>query len=305
MLWNASVASGETPKWRAAPPPSPEGRQGPNQLDYLLGNAVTHHNPRRVAWLLEHGANPDCTHVYTGRRLLELAQLQGTDEIVALLRGRGAQEDAPSAQVAFQIACRQGDFDKARSIAAASAEILTHAEVLITAAAADRIDLIDLLLELGMPVDIMDDGGARALQGAVVHDARRAVTHLLARGSLVDTPTKHYGGALGTASHFKRHECARLLAPHSRDVHNMVSLGLVERLAELFAAEPALANLPHFRRGSTPLFWLPEDEAAAMDMARFLLNHGADASARNQEGRTSGEQAHLRGQDSLARLLEP
>jgi ankyrin repeat protein len=83
----------------------------------------------------------------------------------------------------------------------------------------------------------------------------------------------------------------------------MVSLGLVERLAELFAAEPALANLPHFRRGSTPLFWLPEDEAAAMDMARFLLNHGADASARNQEGRTAGEQAHLRGQDALAQVL--
>jgi ankyrin repeat protein len=205
--------------------------------------------------------------------------------------------------VAFQIACRRGDFAQASSLAAASPDIVGHAEVLMTAAALDRIDLIDLLLERGMPVDIMDDGGVRALHAAVMHDARQSVTHLLARGALVDTPTKHYGGAMGAAAHFKRQECARLLAPHSRDVHNMVSLGLVERLAELFAVEPALANLRHFRSGSTPLFWLPEDEAGAVQMARFLMNHGADASARNQEGRTAGEQAHLRGQDTLARLL--
>ena len=73
---------------------------------------------------------------------------------------------------------------------------------------------------------------------------------------------------------------------------------------ELFAAEPALVNAPHLRLGSTPLFWLPEDEAAAVQMARFLLNHGADASARNREGRTAVEQARLRGRDELARVLE-
>lgn len=302
-LWNASAARGMTDKWSALPPAAPDGHQPARQLDYLLGNAITHHHPTRAAWLLEHGANPGSTHIYSGRHLLELAQLQGTDEIVALLRRHGAEERPLSAPVAFQIACRHGDFDRAGAIAATATDLIAHAEVLGIAAALDRIELIDQLLARGMPVDIMDDSGARALHAAVAHDARRAVAHLLERGAQVDTPTKHYGGALGTAAWLKRRECAALLAPHSRDVHNMVSLGLVERLTELLRAEPALANLPHFRLGSTPLFWLPEDEAPAMELARFLLAHGADASLRNRDGRTAGELARLRGLDGLARLL--
>jgi ankyrin repeat protein len=164
--------------------------------------------------------------------------------------------------------------------------------------------LIDALLALGMPVDIMDEGGARALHAAVAHNARHALVHLIGRGALVDTPQKHYGGAMGTAAYFQRHECAQLLAPHSRDVHNMVLLGLTGRLAELFAAEPSLANLVHLRMGSTPLFWLPQDAAQATRMARFLLAHGADASARNKEGRTAAELARLHGHEQLAQLLE-
>lgn len=304
VLWNASAERGMTDQWSALPPVAPDGHQPPRQLDYLLGNAVTHHHPQRAAWLLTHGADPDSIHVYSKRRLLELAQLQGTPEIVALLRRHGAADRPLGDADAFHVACRNGDFDRARAIATASTDIIGHAGTLMMAAAANRTDLIDLLLERGMPVDIMDDAGARALHAAVMHDARQALTHLLARGALVDTPTKHYGGAMGAAAHFKRQECARLLAPHSRDVHNMVSLGLVERLAELFAAEPLLANLRHLRLGTTPLFWLPQDEADALQMARFLLNHGADPAARNPEGRTAAEQARLRAQDALARLLE-
>jgi ankyrin repeat protein len=72
---------------------------------------------------------------------------------------------------------------------------------------------------------------------------------------------------------------------------------------ELFAGEPALVNLPHLRQGSTPLFWLPHDETLAIEMARLLLKHGADTSARNAEGRTAGELARLHGRNALAQLL--
>jgi len=304
VLWSASNARGMTDKWSALPPVGADGQQQPRQLDYLLGNAITHRNPRRAAWLLEHGADPNSIHVYSKRPLPELARLQGTPGIIALLRQHGAVDRPLGDTDAFQLACRHGEFDRALVIASTSIEIIGRAEALMVAAAFGRIELIDVLLGRGMPVDIMDDGGARPLHAAVMHDARQSVAHLLARGALVDTPTRHYGGAMGTAAHFKRQECAGLLAPHSRDVHNMVSLGLIERLMELFAAEPALANSPHFRHGSTPLFWLPEDEASAVQMARFLLNHGADVSARNQEGRTAAEQARLRGKNELARVLE-
>jgi ankyrin repeat protein len=83
----------------------------------------------------------------------------------------------------------------------------------------------------------------------------------------------------------------------------MVSLGLRDRLAELLGAEPELVNQVHLRIGTTPLFWLPGEDAAALDMARFLLERGADPSARDREGHTPGELARLHGREALADLL--
>lgn len=303
LLWNACEARSQLQRWRDVPPPAPSGHPPVNQLDYLLGNAVTHRHPRRAEWLISHGASPDTTHAYTGKPLLVLAQLQGATEMEAVLRRLGAREIALDAASQFQIACQRGDFDRAQALIAGSPALAKRAEPLMMAAATGRTDLIDQLLALGTPVDIQDEQGGRALQAAVFHDARHAVQHLLARGAEVDIPTKHYGGAMGTAA-FRGHvACAQLLAPHSRDVHNMTSLALQERLAELFTAEPALVSLPHFRRGDTPLFWLPEEESAAIDMARFLISRGADPLVRNREGHTAGELASRRGQDQLAQLL--
>jgi len=303
LLWQACESRGQLQRWRDLPPPPASGHPPVNQLDYLLGNAVTHHHPRRAQWLLAHGASPDATHVYTGKPLLELAQLQGTPQIVDVLRQHGVREVALGAEAQFQIACRQGAFDRAHAIVRESPTLAAQPAPLQIAAATGRIDLIDTLLALGTPVDIHDAEGVRALQAAVFHDQREVVRHLLERGARVDTPTKHYGGAMGTAA-FRGHlDCARLLAPHSRDVHNMTSLGLTHRLAQLLAAEPALANLVHFRRGDTPLFWLPADEPAAITVARCLLELGANPTLRNREGESCAQLAQRRGQPALATLL--
>ncbi len=89
----------------------------------------------------------------------------------------------------------------------------------------------------------------------------------------------------------KRHACAKLLARTAATCTTWcagiggAACGAVRRRA------CAGQSLPHFRQGSTRrCSGCREDEAAAMQMARFLLNHGADASARNLEGRTAGEQ---------------
>ncbi len=303
VLWNGCVARGTTDKWRDVPPTSSMGKTPVSQLDYLLGNAVAYNHRRRAAWLLEHGAVASHTHAYSGRPLLEEALVYGHVEIADLLRRHGAPEVAVSPQVEFQVACMQLDRGKAAAMAAAMPELLQHAEPLLTAARQGRRDVVELLLDLGMPVDLANNQGMRAVQLAVASDARDVVQLLLDRGSQVDTPTQHYGGALGFAAHFGRHDIARLLAPLSRDVHNMVSLGIEERLTELFAADPALVNQVHFRMGYTPLFTLPADEDGALRMARLLLAHGADARARNREGATAGEQARRRGRIELAELL--
>jgi hypothetical protein len=76
-----------------------------------------------------------------------------------------------------------------------------------------------------------------------------------------------------------------------------------DRLRELFTAEPELANLVHFRSGQTPLFFLPDEEASALDMAKFLLEHGAGGRFVNKEGDTAANAARKRGFDRVAQLL--
>lgn len=303
VLWSACATQGATSQWLAVPPAAFGGKTPLNQLDYLLGNAVANGHLQRAAWLLEHGANANCPHSYSGRPLLEIALLHDQASMTDLLRRHGAVDKPMTAAAAMQIACLQNDSEEARRIAAAHPQVLTQAELLKVAAALNRTDMIAFLLDLGMPVDIMDDGGARALQAAVAADARDAVRLLLERGSEVDTPTKHYGGAMGTAAHFGRRECAGILAPLSRDVHAMTRLAMKQSLAQLFAAEPGLVNQKHFRFGHPPLFMLPDEEEAALDMARFLLAHGADIRAHNKEGLTAGTLARRRGLDNLATLL--
>ena len=73
-----------------------------------------------------------------------------------------------------------------------------------------------------------------------------------------------------------------LLRPHSRDVWNLTAVGAVERLREVLTAEPRLAKISW---QTTPLFWLPEDEQKALEIAKLFLEHGADPGLPQQEGR--------------------
>jgi hypothetical protein len=109
---------------------------------------------------------------------------------------------------------------------------------------------------------------------------------------------------MGFAAHFDRREIAALLAPLSRDVHNLTYLGFKDRLAELFAADPDLVNARHACFGCAPLFVLPADEDAAMDMAALLLDHGADPRIKDPEdGLTAEESLRRHGRIELADFL--
>ncbi len=152
-------------------------------------------------------------------------------------------------------------------------------------------------------VDIADENGLRGLQAAIIGDSLEVVELLVAHGADIDRPTKHYGGAMGFAGHFGRRRIAAFLAPLSQDVHNLTYLGMKDGLAEVFAADPALVNLRHPRNGLTPLFTVPPEEQAAIDMAAFLLGHGADAQFKNSAGDTAEEAFRRRGLFELADFL--
>lgn len=302
FLWAHCAARGMTALWHDASKPL-GGKHPISPLDYLLGNAVAFGHQKRVAWLLAHGANANGIAAYSGRSLRVEALLHRHQPIATLLEQRGATADA-TGLAAFQLACAQLRSDEARVLAGAHPDYLSDAEIMLIAAREGRTEVVSLLLDIGMAVDVADATGLRGLHNAVAGNSSAVVRLLLEHGADVDRPTQHYGGPLGFAGHFGHHEIAALLAPLSRDVHNLTSLGFADRLRELFAQEPDLVNAINPRAGVTPLFCLPSDEALALSMAKLLLAHGANRGHRNREGLTAAELARRRGLDEVVELLE-
>lgn len=305
FLWAQSVARGRDAAWRAVPAKAEVGGRVPlNLLDYLLGNAVAADHPARAEWLIAHGANAAGIHAYSARPLREEALTRGHGAMAALLERHGAPPAPLAPDAAFIAACLRLDRDAAAGIAARHPDVLSRAEVMLNAARTGRADIVALLLDLGMDVDIADHAGVRALHHAAGNGAVEVVKLLIAHGADIDRPTQHYGGPLGFAARFRQHETARILAPHSRDVPHLTMLGLTDRLAELFAAEPALVDAPDPRYGLRPLFALPDDEEEAAAMVEFLLARGADPGLPDQEGMLPAEAARRRGLIDAAGLLE-
>jgi len=225
-------------------------------------------------------------------------------EMAALLERFGADAVSLEGDAAFQAACLQLDREAAEALVRRDPGCLSNAEPMRLAARRGHVDVVALLLELGMDVDVTDASGMRGLQDAIAGGSIEVVRLLVAHGADIDRMSKHYGGGLGFAAHFQRRAIAGFLAPLSRDVHNLTSLGMKERLRELFAADSALVNSRHPRSGSTPLFMLPEDEDEALEMAAFLLEHGADPGIANNAGLTAIESVRARGLLDAAELLE-
>ena len=294
-LWQHSERRGVTEKWRA-------GER--STLDLMLSIAVSYRHLRRAEWLLAHGADPNSRNVYAKRPQREQALVLGNQAMADLLARYGAADAPLTGTAAFLVAVKKRDQAEICRLAASHPECLRYAPALHAAAMAGR-DIVELLLDLGMDVDVEDEGGQRLLGMAAAHGALDLMKLLLERGADVDRPTKHYDGPLGAAFFFKQRAAAELLAPRSRDVHNLVALGMKDRLRELLAAEPELVNRVHHRKGVTPLFTLPQDEAGALDMARFLLERGADPRRRNPDGDTASDVARKQGLESLARVLSP
>jgi uncharacterized protein len=304
FLWTWSERRDRLGKWRESPAISIGGNVPLSALDYLLGNAVAFAHPRRAEWLLKHGANADGVHAYSSRPLREEALINGHAAMADLLVRHGASAPPLDGQAAFQAACMGLDRDAARRLADQHPECLHNPAPMLTAARLGRADVVALLLELGMDVDVADGIGQRGLQAAVAGGSLEVVKLLVAHGADIDRPTTGVGGgAMGYAAHFDRREIANFLTPLSRDVFELTYLGMAERLRELFAEDPQLANAVAPKAGITPLFCLPDNEDAAVEMATLLIAQGTDPRVVNKAGLTAEQVARKRGLIDAADLM--
>lgn len=278
----------------------------------MLDAAVDRHLLGLAEWVLAHGAGPNTpwgtrpTNVPRST-LYEDAVARGQADMAQLLLRYGATPpDGPVTDVdALVRAAMRMDRSAVTAMYSAHPGYLREPRPLYAAIEQDRADVVEMLLDLGVSPEIEhpSGGGARPLHTAAFRDSERSARVLLAHGADVDARESHYHAVpLGMASWAQHPRMIALLGALSRDVWELTYTGCVDRLRVVLGGEPALAHVVN-ESGETPLMWLPDDADRALEAARLLIEHGANAAARDTKGRTAADIAESRALHDVAALL--
>ena len=310
LTWDYSVAAGRTGDWSDPELPIFDMGGYGTGARFLLWLAIRKNDRALAEWLLARGANPNAAPPRAKNlpqmTLYRYAQLEGADEIAQLLRRHGAApEDVVDDRMeAFIRACIRQDRDTAAAMARSHPEYVNTHHLLFEAAKRNRADVASLLLDLGTPVNVQDSSRRTALHEAAAGDARDVARLLLERGIDPDVYESHYRAtALGFAGHYDHRAMIDLLTPFSRDVWCLARQGKVERLRDVLSIEPERARqvAPN---GITPLWWLPDEEATALQVVELLLAAGADPAAKMKDGTTAADSARSLGLERVAARLK-
>ncbi|MEO7501227.1 MAG: ankyrin repeat domain-containing protein [Gemmatimonadaceae bacterium] len=273
-------------------------------------NIALKNNDRELAeWVLSHGASANAAPArdprMSRRSLHDEAVRNGLTEMANLLVRHGAAPATVSLDgvEAFTAACFRLDRDEAQSILATHPEYLRSTAPMFAATKRDRVEVVELLLELGTSPDVEDGTGQRPLHIAAYNDSLRVGELLIDCGAEIDPVERNWGNTpLDAAVYSQSLRMIELLGRVSRDVWNLTFTGKIKRLREVLATEPQLATVSSEQYG-TPLMFLPEDETRAMESIELFLANGTDPSMKNGDGHTAADRAESRGLFRAAELL--
>jgi len=205
---------------------------------------------------------------------------------------------------AFVAACFRLDRDEAQKILAEYPEYLQSPEPIFAAARRDRADVVEFLLDLGVSIEVEDEHKQRPLHEAASYDSLRVAELLIERGAEIEPVETNWNNTpLDHAMYSNLTRMIGFLGRFTRDVFRLTRIGNIERLREILREEPDLAKVVD--DGYTPLMWLPDDEARAIEIVELLLAHGADPTIRSKEGMTAADRAIKLGLYEVASLLSP
>ena len=310
LMYEYSIKAGrqtdwDDPDWRMLD----MGNYG-HGSDWHLGIAVRRNDLELAEWVLTHGGNPNLPqprqHELRWRHSVYAEALRrGYDDMARLLVQYGATPGGfvPGLKDRFAAACLRLEREAARALVKEHPELLRSTEVIFEAAHRDRADVVGLLLELGMSPDVEDNTKQRPLHMAAYHDSVEVARLLIERGAEIDPVEANWSNTpLGAAVYAQHQRMIGLLGAVSRDIWELTYVGNVHRVREVLLEDPARARVVW--DGHNPLMWLPpEEESRAIEMARLLIEHGADPTLRNREGETPADRAYRLGMFDLAELL--
>ncbi len=278
----------------------------------MLDAAVDRHLLGVAEWALSHGAGADTpwgTHPPATARatVYEEAIARGQADMAQLLVRHGAvpPRGAVGGVDALVDACLRMDRAAVSAMFAAHPEYVRERRPMYAAIDQDRANVVEMLIALGVSPNIEDAGGTRGrpLHAAAYRGSERSAAVLLANGANVDAREEAYHAIpLGVASWAQQPRLVAVLGAASRDVWELTFAGCVDRLGVVLGEEPALAGVTN-ASGETPLMWLPDDAERALEAARLLVAHGADAAVRDAGGRTPADIAESRALDAVAAFL--
>jgi len=280
---------------------------------YFLDVAITRNRRDLAEWVLAHGGNPNAAApAPSGANrppkgtLHAEAVRRGALDIADLLVKHGAIPSATSTsdEDDFIAACFRLDRGAIQAILTRRPELLRSSSALFAATRRDRADVVEMLLDLGVPVDVQDNRHQQAMHEAASNDAVDAAEVLIARGAQIDPREDQWGATPYVFAVYGKHQrMIDLLGRHSHDLWNLAFTGKVERLRELLAANPELAKAAH-PSGDTPLMRLPDDDESAREIVELFLSHGADPTRRNKAGKTAADLANERAMFDIAARLQ-
>jgi ankyrin repeat protein len=139
--------------------------------------------------------------------------------------------------------------------------------------------------------------GATAVMAAVHKRNREMVDALLAAGADINARSEWWAGSFGVLDQASGLEGFLIGRGVRVDAHAAARLGMFDRLKELIAGNPALV---HARGGDgqTPLHF-----ASSVEIARFLLDHGANIDERDIDHESTPAQYMARKRQEVARYL--
>jgi ankyrin repeat protein len=282
----------------------------------LMGRAVSQAARRghvdQVRLLLAH-------HAWTGEKFegklpWEHAMGRGRLEVARLLEEAGAPVAELNDVGQFVSLCMAGDGRGARAMLERAPDLRVRApqDMVHRAVGTKRKAAVQLVLDLGFAVNYQEDNAA-ITQAGVLAENEEILCILLAHGaSLTQRDPWYDSTAIGWADFFNYAGLRdRLLREPGICLFDALDYDRLDRVPAILARDrealerpfaACLSREPKPEDGQTPLVRMVV--RGQTEAVRVLLDHGADASARDPNGRLVVEIARDRGFEEIARLLE-